>query len=220
MKTRPILFSTEMVKAILAGRKTQTRSRVKLEDRYWNYKSVCKDYKGTGFIFWTGKVSQEQSLQFYPNAEGKKCPYGQIGDVLWVRETWREVVDFDKTDFIAYKADFPFLVDKWNSPILMPKTAARIFLKITNIKVERLNDISESDAIKEGVEITGVNLNGIKPYKRYSKDHINDFYIHLPVTAKESYQTLWDSINGDGSWSLNPWVWVIEFERIDKPENL
>lgn len=207
MKERPILFSTEMVSAILANRKTQTRRIVKGELRYndkddW-YKYHCwsnrtsdfwQDYTNDGFI--------------------SKCPYGQVSDVLWVRETWSKL-----NSQYVYKADYNngipaneielsdgSIIDyaKWKPSIHMPKEACRIRLKIKSVRVERLSDISEQDAIAEGIELIGSR------WKQYLKTRL-DKTVENP---KYSYITLWESINGSMSWEKNPWVWVIEFERI------
>jgi hypothetical protein len=187
MKERPILFSTEMVQAILAGRKTQTRRVVKphpkKELNFFGWK--LPEYIQVAF----GRGTKIESLH--------KFPFGEVGDVLWVRETYLNFNSTDKTPNYIYKADHPnFHVnfasgEKWKPSIYMPKAAARIWLEITNVRVERLQEISEEDAIKEGS-------------------------IYL-LNVREWFSDLWQSINGEKSWNENPWVWVIEFERIEKP---
>lgn len=190
-KERPILFSAPMVRAILDGRKTQTRRIVKpqpnefidrlhggsLKKRF-PYKLEDDDGNPCGIGF------QDDNGNYWT------CPYGQPGDVLWVRETW--IAPYVKTEIARYKADEPegCLPRKWKPSIFMPRWASRISLRVTSVRVERLNDISQTDAIAEGV--SGVNT--------------GDF-----VTA---YSELWESINGTDSWQANPWVWVIEFERV------
>lgn len=182
MKSRPILMSAPMVRAILDGSKTQTRRTVKVTD--------------------TGRVKAVGSCKNWhlddPNCI-EACPYGSVGDTLWVRETW--CIEDDGVDFrFAYRADnwteCPNSDGKWKPSIHMPRDAYRIALEITAVRVERLNDISEEDAIAEGC-------------KADSWDY--------PVSAKPSrsaYHTLWDSINGIGSFAENPWVWVISFRRV------
>jgi hypothetical protein len=147
--------------------------------------------------------------------ENKTCPYGKVGDVLWVRETFNEYY-FDEG--YGYKADFTdeaikmLKNTKWKSSLFMPKAACRIFLEITDIRVERLRDISEEDAIKEGIEIIHMAEINVPVYKNYLlKEKL------LTTNPIKSLQTLWQSINGKQSLEANPWVWVISFKRIEKP---
>lgn len=189
MKQRPILFSTPMVRAILEGRKTQTRRVVKhpLDDR-----GVRTTYRV--FEDWHGKEV--------------KCPYGQVGDVLWVRETWQLFSPYGPEDYyFGYKATpgeigeeasekYNYLrPDVWKPSIHMPKEACRIWLKIINIRVERLQNINNMDIRAEGAAEFGCTAHRL------------------------NFQSLWQSINGQDSWKSNPWVWVIEFERIPNPNN-
>jgi len=183
MKSRPILFSGAMVRAILNGRKTQTRS-------------VAKEFDGK---------QVDAIVQRYPNQRG--CPYGEVGDRLWVRETWAETeqsgVHPIDSQYIyrATDADWSTLEGwKWKPSILMPRDACRIELEITGIRVERLNEISEADAKAEG-------CTGDCPI-----DHIPT-YLAAPLSYE--YAQLWESINGYGSWAKNPFVWVIEFKRVE-----
>jgi hypothetical protein len=196
-KFHPILYQTEMVKAILEGKKTKTRRSVKMPpDRIWSH-----------------------SNRFYGESGREyKCPYGKVGDVLWVRETWQHVnIENDFKDFV-YKAsgglDWEMSNEdwKWKPSIFMPKSACRIFLDITDVKVERLQDISEEDAIKEGIQkhIGGYKTN----YRQPSAKSYLDGY---SFTAQEEFKTLWYKINGPDSWNQNPFVWVISFKRIEKP---
>lgn len=157
MKERPILFSGEMVRAILEGRKTQTRRIIKGK----------RDANG---------ISIE-----IPR-------FGKIGDLLYVRETWSE--DFDGR--IQYRADTDGTGRKWKPSIHMPRRVSRITLEITNIRVERLNDISEEDSEAEGVSGT------------WTRD----------LNYKWHFKKLWESLNGAGSWEKNPWVWVVEFKVV------
>ena len=206
MKERPILFSTEMVRAILEGRKTMTRRIMQKQPTMKHkFKYICKEKtKGWGALFeW---LTDGMTLH-----EHFKSPYGTIGDVLWVRETWAEFQGLeDAPTCYVYKADGTWddkvhLIDnKWKPSIFMPRSASRISLRITNIRVERLNDITEEDAVREGVEPLE---NGYKQYIRTRLDKVTEY-------ASYSFMTLWESINGKGSWEKNPWVWVIEFEAI------
>lgn len=182
MKQKPILFSTAMVQAILNGSKTQTRRMVKM------YKS--------------DEHPLRQNSEWF--IENKTCPYGKVGELLWVRETF----GFD--DAIChyfYKAnydesDINHLKGSWKPSIHMPKVACRIWLQITNIRVERLQKITEQDAQNEGA--THDRAIG---------------YGQIGGSHREGFINLWQSINGEQSWQQNPWVWVIEFKRIDKTNN-
>jgi hypothetical protein len=188
----PILFSTEMVKAILSGSKVQTRRVVNPQP------PADYDYLGTD----TDRSSGESI--FYACWEGHefhnvKCPYGQVDDILWVRESYSEAYTFEgEFARYLYKTDNIESLENWKPGIFMTKQACRLFLKIKDIRVERLHEISRGDAMAEGCP--------------------------FPNIAKETYptiwfQSLWKSISGEASWNDNPWVWVIEFERIEKPDN-
>lgn len=225
IKEKPILFSSEMVRAILSGQKTQTRRTVKCKDL---------DYSGAG-----GKDSPEWNDPSHWGFETESgdwfmlkpscvngdyqipCPYGEPGTRLWVRETWADggYRDPDWACCVAYRADNsgmnylckegdepvcldtpcklrPEGVSRWRPSIFMPRWASRISLEITDVRVERLQDISEADAKAEGVE-SGVQW----------KDGFCESYVM-------QYERLWNSINGPDSWNTNPWVWVISFKRI------
>ena len=213
MKPYPILFSTEMVQAILEGRKTQTRR-------------VIKTQPENDVYFEVKKVSEGVLFDYNQGIDGSKvvrCPYGKVGDVLWVRETWCLTTPFGPEEYyFGYKTSSQaeikasekydyYSPDEWKPSIHMPKEACRIFLQITNIRVERLKDISAEDAFREGINYSYDEEEGYK-YWHYIKKKFGPSPIH-------SFQTLWESINGEESWEANPWVWVIEFERTVKPKN-
>lgn len=213
MKQHPILFSTPMVQAILQGNKTQTRRTRKLEEineRASDWVNPFGNLHGDKWVF-TAEHGEAKQVRV-------TCPYGQVGDILWVRETWNYK---GKTNNVAYKADFDKeilgICGKWKPSIHMPKAACRIWLQITDIRVERLQNISEQDAIAEGVEKWIEERLRSKPthYKVYYYDDDDDStYSSSAIT---SYETLWQKINGKDSWNLNPWVWVVEFQKIEKP---
>jgi hypothetical protein len=216
MRERPILFSTEMVKAILEGRKTQTRRTKdldlynKINPDYWKLVGVGS-YQKKGHNARTGVAMMANATN---QTFSDFCPYGNPGDVLWVRETWAKIKEFDG---VLYKAagDDPMRCGKWKPSIHMPKVAARIWLEITDIRVERLQDISEEDACAEGVEYK-VSRGGL-----YYKDYMieRDWYFK----AKPSFFSLWRKINGTDSLHANPWVWVISFKVLSttgKPAEL
>lgn len=205
----PVLYQTEMVQAILEDRKEQTRRLFKKIPR------LSSD------LNWAAKFLQKNKELRY-----QYSPYGKPGDVLWVRETFREVnhYGFDY-EFYEYKAggtsahcfipDMDQLLhdDKWKPSIHMPKEAARIFLEVTDVRIEKLQNISEKDAIAEGVHKHSDY--GSTGYVHYGKPDES----FTDIDAVWSFETLWESINGSGSWNKNPWVWVIEFKKIEKPEN-
>ena len=193
---RPILFNGAMVRAILEGRKTQTRRVVKnLEGRPANSWTLhraagCAD-SWSSDSGWMGR-----------------CPYGQPGDRLWVREAFREALGFETEplSFCRYKASDPLADEhKWTPSIHMPRWASRILLEITAVRVERLQDISEADARAEGVTDGGC-LNCGEPEPCACAQPAPD--------ARDSFCRLWQSINGPGSWADNPWVWIVEFKRV------
>lgn len=198
VKEKPILFSTPMVQAIMDGRKTQTRR-------------IVKDCTAR-ILTLKGDVATGES------GRERKCPYGKVGDVLWVRETVCNAGTKEKPYYL-YKANGCEPRDtskKWKPSIHMPKEAARIWLEITYIRVQRLKDISEEDAIAEGIEKH--ETFGYSCYKCLKEGHIlpdicNDGFYENP---KDSFLSLWQSINGIDSWNKNPWVWVVEFKRIEK----
>jgi len=210
MKSRPILFSGAMIRAILGGSKTQTRRVLK---------GMALDWISTPTGF---------DPQFIADAGNRLCPYGQTGDQLWVRETWG--ARFSHADFgavalhwndlrgplkkyrthqnlalYAMSADGQYC-GGWIPSIHMPRWASRITLEITGVRVERLQDISEADAMAEGCT---KNHNGYF----WGGPHPESGLKQL-ATAQSAYQDLWESINGPGSWDVNPWVWVIEFRRL------
>lgn len=210
IKYRPILFSTPMVQAINGGRKNQTRREVKPMSAAFD---VAMNKDGSGK--WPRNLDEDERW-----ISDMKCPYGKVGDVLWVRETWIEAPEQCTWKNYSYKADYnSHLAElgKWKPSIHMPKSACRIFLQITNIRLERLQDINEDDAIMEGVlkdiELPMPNFKKELFYRDYTKETSGC------SDAKSSFMTLWKSINGKESWDSNPWVWVIEFEKIEKPED-
>lgn len=148
------------------------------------------------------------------------CPHGKPGDVLWVREAFCPSAPFSPfTGECSYKYKADGDGNGWSSPIYMPKAAARLWLEITDVRVERVQDITEEQAILEGVAIntTKGDFNG--------SDGPPEWWNYMAgpedspcLSAAESYATLWTKINGPDSWDANPWVWVIEFKRIEKPQ--
>ncbi len=207
MKLKPILFGTEMVQAILQGRKTQTRRVVKPQPK--NVEG-CYKRPNNNLFQWTHLpvgVGVGVGNPFI-------CPFGQPSDVLWVRETFCYNEDDGLSSEFSYKADYP-KANGWTPSIHMPKAAARIFLEITDVRVEHLHDISEEDAISEGVERMHHGFKKYTPHFTHKAGVIGVCYSN----AKSSFESLWKSINGEQSWDENPWVWVVEFKTIDKPQN-
>lgn len=210
MKTKPILFSTPMVQAILDGRKTQTRRIIEGKTNHFANIEIGQDGKAIPYV--RGGGAQLWAEPFIK-------PKYQIGDILWVRETWQHTYDLlnDHPGYVyrASDTDWETLEGwRWKPSIHMPKEAARLFLKVTNVRAERLQDISVDDCICEGIKKTW--LTTIKNSCSY-KNYINDGRGSLPPI--ESFRSLWESINGKESWNENPFVWVYEFEITEKPEN-
>jgi hypothetical protein len=205
--TRPILFSGEMVRAILAGSKTQTRRIMKPQpdSEPTAVESVALTKTNRNGIASPGK----EVFGAYGDDWFCKCPYGAPVDRLWVRETWAVVprVTDDGTKHKAkgdgtgatWRADWNGNPSgfKWKPSIHMPRWASRITLEITDIGVERLNQISEADAEAEGYP--GTEVEGK----------------HVPWSRTGWFESLWESINGLGSWEKNPWVWVVTFEVVE-----
>ena len=253
-----------MVQALLDNRKFMTRRTKGLElinknPSLYRYDSADDSYgdydnrEPDKTLHWFERLDEKgKELEKYDTI---KCPYGQIGDVLWVRETYYAYGKWElsgKTKTGKQKWDFKDLTF-WNKnmpdggykyadnppsniqngkstvegyykrpSLFMPKAACRIFLEITEIWVERLNDISEEDAIREGVLL---HERGIHWLDYIQQKHKITQFIYCLSSAKQSFKTLWNLINGEDifpnkfSWNKNPWVWVISFKRIDKPSD-
>lgn len=224
MNEIPILFNGEMVRAILEGRKTQTRRPIK--------------FNASGRIKLHGK-------QWHPDGQNAVlgCPYGQPGDILWVRETWR-AYQLTEEEGIQFRADGAFqpLPDEmeegellqyqnaenydddppnhgpWRPSIHMPRWAARIFLRVKSVRIQRVQDISERDAWKEGCEKGDRADNGsyfpkLVPILNKQGEHVCDQGFE---DAHEWFAWNWNRIYGEDNFDeVNPWVWAIEFERIN-----
>lgn len=195
-----------MVQAILAGRKTQTRRVIK--DQPKHNQEYGQGTTKTGDRHWVLGVPGSSIVDVI------KCPYGQPGDVLWVREIWGIGKQSGKTYYKADAGYFHMLVDKWIPSIHMPKDEARIWLRITNVRVEPLWSISEDDALSEGIE----EIHPAPFVIRY-KNYLDTKKQAILKDPTLSFRTLWESINGADGWYANPWVWVVEFERIEKPKS-
>ena len=220
MKEKPILFSAPMVRAILAGTKTQTRRVVKY--------AITGPNQPHGIFDWHNAkgewlAAHGGAFDFEKTNAALLCPYGQPGDRLWVRETWRytastleesRAITEDITSGIAVdwratyidrcmkelgfsreEAEMADDFETWRPSIHMPRWASRILLEVVSVRVERLNDISEADANAEGCNEPARDQDWTQ--------------------CRRWYRALWDQINGTGSWEANPWVWVISFKRID-----
>ena len=235
MAIKPILFNAEMVRAILDGRKTCTRRLVKFlpgENSQWT--GYIKD----GLMLYNGR--NEPCI--------RKVPY-QPGDIMYVRETWQcwRAHRYEATADIRFRAggddvrlqfangntdsidrlDYDTFVHKWFShngewkpSLFMPKEAARIWLKVTDVRVERLKDITEDGALREGSQ--GIRCNHVALGEHGCTDCMNTGWIEPPQVE---FMQIWNStikksdIDRYG-WDANPWVWVIEFERCEKPEGV
>ena len=201
-KERPILFSGPMVRALLDGSKTQTRRIVKLG------MDSCGD-------------------PIHPTDPRLPCPYGQPGDRLWVKETWRASHFFDtvpprdlaETAAIRYEADGDLRdagrkveAGRIRQSIFMRRWMSRITLEITGVRVERLQEITSADAIAEGIKEYIPEREDLRQRGKWWECY--QYGEHAFLDPRESYRSLWESINGAGSWDANPFVWFIEFRRI------
>lgn len=210
MIERGMIFNAEMVRALLDDRKTQTRRIVKCD-----HQEMAERDDGT---LWPWREDCEHGGDiWYP------CPYGTVGDRIWVREAFRVHSRTTDVATLVYKAsernswteqthrvpvavcNKPATPEKWTPSLHMPRWASRILLEITDMRVERLNAISEHDAHAEGV---GKLRGGFW-------QHYQPSWTQHQLSARGSFVTLWKSIYGEESWNSNPWVWVIEFKRIE-----
>ncbi|ENX57627.1 MULTISPECIES: hypothetical protein [Acinetobacter] len=236
MKERPILFSTSMVQAILDGRKTQTRRIIKkAPTTAINHRLIELDNG------WNWQVNEQGVVPTMHReiCNPMICPYGMVGDRLWVRETWhvepgargwsmdenepctgwieykaggsKEVTapDFDAVQrcFPKGEVDWDFVPSDWRPSIFMPRWACRIVLEISNIRIERLQAISDSDAKAEGILETMYGWKSQSDSYRYGE------------TPRAAFHILWEEINGSDSLKANPWIWVVEFKLLEGGES-
>ncbi|ENI5566672.1 hypothetical protein ABZH46_002946 [Salmonella enterica] len=213
MKERGMIFNSEMVRAILDGRKTQTRRPVKPQPEL----TERSGFSWNGVVFGSGSDDRETNRNF----AHVKCPFGKPGDRIWVRETWQVIHDhIDESSHVEYRTYAPSIPKEkdrywhtvyaehfgdesredrgfpWRPAIHMPRWASRILLEITDVRVERLRGLSEEDAKSEGII---PSAGGVLPGWEY----------------RINFRDLWMDIYGTDNWEANPWVWVIEFKRVE-----
>ncbi|MFM4368861.1 hypothetical protein AB8S15_17935 [Klebsiella pneumoniae] len=220
MKERGMIFNGEMVRALLDGRKTQTRRIMAPQPADDIERCIFPNPEAIG---WKSSLRHKHG-----STTAHFCHYGKPGDRIWVRETFqgplfdydlmdsycKDPTPFEKPEFCVYKADVvpaPEFYDAddelhccWRPSIHMPRWASRILLEITDVRVERLNSISQEDAQAEGLELTG--------WRPTYSDPDSGGEVMTPY---DNFAQLWESIYGDESWQANPWVWVIEFKRVE-----
>ncbi|PXK97257.1 hypothetical protein [Klebsiella variicola] len=221
MKERGMIFNGEMVRAILDGRKTQTRRIMKVQPEHseLGLRRVVESKNGIddGKYFW----SQSDATGLKSRSKPFACPFGTVGDRIWVREAFRVHSRATDVATLVYKAsernswteqthrvpvavcNKPATPEKWTPSLHMPRWASRILLEITNVRVERLNAISQADAIAEGA-----------PPSHPSIDCVSQEY-GFPDFSRSWFGQTWQHIYGEESWDANPWVWVIEFKRVE-----
>ncbi len=201
MKERGMIFNAEMVRALLDGRKTQTRRPIKWKKT--RFTEIGEREDGSN---WPWSEDAEHACDFW-----HPCPFGAVGDRIWVRETWaRYNIDQNSYD-IAYRATTPAdwpEEGRWRPSIHMPRWASRITLEITNVGVQRLQSISPNDAAREG-------LVKLPATGRYCINQGDQYFGGASHDAREVFSWLWESIYGADSWKANPWVWVIEFKVVN-----
>lgn len=208
---KPILFNTEMVKSLLDGRKTVTRrDPFQMSEEYNRIKGLYRDGKNRLCAIFQSTVPED------PTIEEVHARY-QPGDILWVRETWCESLgQAGKYFYRAYAGprdemkEYAHSFNRWRPSIHMPREAARIFLRVKDVRVERLQDMRLKDCEKEGVQLNFIE---------------NGDLVMGPIRAREQFSGVWDSTikpkdRPTYGWAANPWVWVIDFERISKEEAL
>lgn len=238
MRERPILFNDEMVRALLGGRKTQTRRVVKMPPS-WD----CIVYADWGNGWWPYRSDDGESPSYDNNEIPMNCPYGRSGDRLWVRETWWQAGDhvftypeddegvWSGSRRVHYAADGeppnepnrdypeglrngqfsaaePHRLWRKRPSIHMPRWASRILLEVVSVRVERLKDISPADAEAEGLSKW--------PHKGGFAWGYEGGWEAGHSSPTGAFSALWKSIGGHDSWEENPWVWVVEFKRIDQ----
>ncbi|MBS4566893.1 hypothetical protein [Klebsiella pneumoniae] len=224
MKERGMIFNGEMVRAILDGRKTQTRRPIK-----WKQTRFTEIGEREDGSKWPWSEDAEHACDFW-----HPCPFGAVGDRIWVRETWQAIHDYcdenGHVDERRYARSIPrhrgnywhpvyeeawgneSREDRefpWRPSIHMPRWASRILLEITDVRVERLNDISEQDSMSEGIDADRL------AESQDNYDCIADHNMTGRPTATGAFKCLWESIYGEESWKANSWVWVIEFKRVE-----
>lgn len=219
MKHIPILFSTDMVQAILEGRKKMTRRILPiqpLDDDKWILATlVGGDNKNIGKKHWVTMKNPHSIARYDDRYFTQKY---STGDILWVRESFRLTQPYGPENYyFGYRSgdnSYNEASDKydysepdvWRPSIHMPKEACRIFLKVTDVRCERLHEITEQDAVDEGI------LKRYDGFRLYT--HNENCWV---LSALHSFQSLWAKINGQSSWDANPYVWVISFELTDRP---
>ena len=200
IREKGLIFNSEMVRALLDGRKTQTRRPIK-----WKQTRFTEIGEREDGSKWPWSEDAEHACDFW-----HPCPFGAVGDRIWVREAFRVHSRATDVATLVYKAsernswteqtrrvpvavcNKPATPEKWTPSLHMPRWASRILLEITGVRVERLRSMSQDDARAEGV----IAASG-------------------PMEAGLAFRELWDSIYGEESWKANPWVWVIEFKRVE-----
>lgn len=213
MKETGLMFKAPLVRAILEGRKTQTRRVLKPQPA-----PNHPHDGGTKWVLERGLHVPVGSVGHLSVREkmGLRCPMGQPGDRIYVRETWANGIhalaaEREEDGPFVYAADGDLAVqgrlgERWKPAIHMPKYAARIWLEITGVRVERLQDMSKADAVRDG------GLHQLPATGRYVVNQGDQYFGMASHDPRELFQEIWESTGGD--WAVNPWVWVIDFKRI------
>lgn len=201
-KLKPILFSPEMIEAIVNNRKTQTRRICR--HQYWSF-SELTDFNRNG-------VDKKSD----PNVSSRY----QVGDILWIRESWNYNDDLEEPYVYKQKHAEEFLPEyhnrlKWKPSIHMPFEASRIFLKVINVRVERLQNISNEDAIAEGIKPLLMSSQQLIEQGQLYQNYFQNGKFMDGLPSFWSFNSLWCKINGGESWESNPWVFVYEFEILN-----
>lgn len=234
MAERGIIFNAAMIRAVLDGRKTQTRRVMKGQPpENWKPLNIDMEPDYTARTYTKAVIDRKGYMQAGPDVFGVSddvwgaiCPFGQPGDHLWVRETFRVHSRATDVATLAFRAskrqswtqqtrrvpigecNKPVSAEAWTPSIHMPRWASRIELEITSVGVQRLQALSPGDAVREG-------LIKLPASGRYCLNEGDQYFGGASHDAREVFSWLWSSIYGEKSWQANPWVWVIEFKRVE-----
>ena len=237
MKERPILFSAPMIRALRAGEKTQTRRMVK-GAASWAELANVSVWNGETVAYFEGPLDPPQLDCHRQVSAPIRCPYGAVGDRLWCRETWaclggdedlyqhepravsyRATWDQDQYAQFPDRAPFTDYVPggRWRPSIFMPRWASRLTLPVAEVRVERVQAISEADALAEGMEHYWNSLTyeeAVGVGNAWTEAAIRYGWEKTPPDFRGLYAVLWDKINGKGSFAADPFVWVVSTERV------
>ena len=211
MKYIPLLFSTPMIVPVIDKVKTKTRrttglNKINEDPNLWAFRGLGTnpDDENDKRLYAYFQMVPDGTWMYI------RCPYGEPGDMLWVREAWNHW-PVESQPYIYQATDLRSCGHNWKPSIHMPRKACRLFLENKSVGIERLQDISEIDAVAEGCSLYGP----FGEYKGAPHPSGGGTKFRAYQKAKSAFQSVWEHINGEGSWNENPYVWVIGFEKSD-----